>query len=167
MLSNAPVAFLCTLMSLDLASLVSGPRAPDLAILALFSSCVARLVMQPTALHCTSTLGDIIWRIRGGRPLSRTIETLFSARGHQRNEEPGSTGTVLLTARLPKAALAAMSGFCNRNKMGSRVSLLTSRTSRGAVLAMRVDRHDPPHKPRSVISANVRAALRCKSTLSE
>lgn len=83
MFNNAPVALRCTLMSFDLASLVSGPNAPDRAILALLSSCVAKFVMQPTALHCTSTLGDIIWRIRGGRPPSRTIETLFSAAQYQ------------------------------------------------------------------------------------
>ena len=83
MFKSAPVALRCTLMSLDLASLVSGPNAPDRAIFALLSSCVAKFVMQPTALHCTSTLGDIIWRIRGGRPPSRTIETLFSAAQHQ------------------------------------------------------------------------------------
>ena len=70
-------------MSFDLASLVKGPKAPDLAILALFSSCVARFVMQPTALHCTSTLADIICRISGERPPSETIETLFSATVHQ------------------------------------------------------------------------------------
>lgn len=51
MLSKAPVAFRWTLMSLDFANRVSGPKAPDLAILALFSSCVAKLVMHPTALH--------------------------------------------------------------------------------------------------------------------
>ena len=51
MFNRAPVAFLCTLISFDLASLVKGANAPDLAILALFSSCVARLVIQPTALH--------------------------------------------------------------------------------------------------------------------
>lgn len=51
MFSSAPVAFLCTLMSLDLARRVRGPRAPDRAIFALLASCVARLVMQPTALH--------------------------------------------------------------------------------------------------------------------
>lgn len=50
-LSRAPVAFLCTRISRDFASLVNGPRAPDRAILALFSSWVARLVMHPTALH--------------------------------------------------------------------------------------------------------------------
>lgn len=83
MFSNAPVAFLCTRMSFDFASLVSGPRAPDLAILALLSSCVARLVMQPTALHWTSTLGDIICRMRGGNPPSWTIATLFSATDSQ------------------------------------------------------------------------------------
>lgn len=38
MLSNAPVALRCTRMSLDFASLVSGPNAPDLAIFALLSS---------------------------------------------------------------------------------------------------------------------------------
>lgn len=70
MFSKAPVAFLCTRMSRDFASLVSGPRAPDRAIFALFSSCVARLVMHPTALHCTSTFGDSIWRISGVSPPS-------------------------------------------------------------------------------------------------
>lgn len=73
------MAFLWTLMSFDFASRVSGPSAPDLAILALLSSCVAKLVMHPTALHWTSTFGDIICRIRGGRPPSCTIKTLFSA----------------------------------------------------------------------------------------
>lgn len=76
---RAPVAFLCTRISLDLASFVSGPKAPDLAILALFSSCVARFVMHPTALHCTSTFFDDICRMSGGRPPSCTIATLFSA----------------------------------------------------------------------------------------
>lgn len=79
MFNKAPVAFRCTLISFDFASLVRGPSAPDLAILALFSSWVARFVMQPTALHCTSTFGDIICRMRGERPPSNTIETLFSA----------------------------------------------------------------------------------------
>ena len=79
MFNRAPVAFLCTRMSFDFASRVSGPSAPDLAILALLSSCVARFVIQPTALHWTSTLVDIICRIRGERPPSRTIATLFSA----------------------------------------------------------------------------------------
>jgi hypothetical protein len=79
MFSKAPVAFLCTLISFDFASLVKGPKAPDLAIFALLSSWVARFVMQPTALHCTSTFGDIIWRIRGVSPPSCTISTLFSA----------------------------------------------------------------------------------------
>lgn len=79
MFSRAPVAFLWTRMSLDLANRVSGPRAPDLAIFALFSSCVARFVMHPTALHWTSTFGDSIWRIKGGSPPSCTMRTLFSA----------------------------------------------------------------------------------------
>lgn len=51
MFKRAPVAFLCTRMSLDFAKRVSGPSAPDFAILALFSSWVARFVMHPTALH--------------------------------------------------------------------------------------------------------------------
>ena len=80
MFRRAPVAFLWTLMSLDLASLVNGPSAPDLAILALFSSCVARLVIQPTALHWTSTLGDIICLMSGCRPPRWTIKTLLSAK---------------------------------------------------------------------------------------
>ena len=79
MLSSAPVAFLCTRMSLDLANRVRGCSAPDRAILALLSSCVARLVMQPTALHCTSTLGEFICLIKGARPPSATMATLFSA----------------------------------------------------------------------------------------
>lgn len=41
--------------------------------------CVARLVMQPTALHWTSTLGLSIWRMSGSRPPSLTIKSLFSA----------------------------------------------------------------------------------------
>lgn len=84
MLSSAPVAFLCTRMSFDLASLVKGCRAPDRAILDLLSSCVARFVMHPTALHCTSTFGEFICLINGARPPSATIATLFSAVGSQR-----------------------------------------------------------------------------------
>ncbi len=57
-----------------------------------------------------------------------------------------------LTARLPRAALAARctstSWLCRRNMMGSSVSRPTSRTSF------------------SVISANASAALLCRSTLS-
>ena len=83
MFSSAPVAFLCTLMSLDFANLVRGPSAPDLAIFALLSSCVAKFVMQPTALHWTSTFVDIIWCISGDNPPSSTICTLFSATLHQ------------------------------------------------------------------------------------
>lgn len=33
--------------------------------------------MQPTALHCTSTFGLFIWRIKGVRPPRETISTLF------------------------------------------------------------------------------------------
>ena len=93
--------------------------------------------MQPTALHWTSTLGESICRIKGSKPPSLTIVSLLSA----------------LTARLPSAALAARctSTSCelNKNRMGSRVSRETSRTSF------------------SVISANARAADLCRSTLSE
>jgi len=86
MFKRAPVAFLCTRMSFDFANLVSGPNAPDRAILALLSSCVARFVMHPTALHWTSTLSEDIWRIKGARPPSWTMETLFSA--GQVNQHP-------------------------------------------------------------------------------
>lgn len=79
MLSNAPVAFLCTRMSFDFASLVSGVRAPDRAILDLLSSWVAKFVMHPTALHWTSTLGEFICLINGTSPPSATMATLFSA----------------------------------------------------------------------------------------
>lgn len=60
---------------------------------------------------------------------------------------------LLLTAKLPSAALAArctsVSWLLSKNNMGSSVSLPTGRTSF------------------SVISANARAALRWRSTLSE
>jgi hypothetical protein len=103
MFSKAPVALRCTLMSLDLANLVNGTSAPDFAILVLLSSasestqkliisgeyeyhfhelhapCVARLVTQPTALHCTSTFGLSIWRIKGSKPPSFTMSSLLSA----------------------------------------------------------------------------------------
>jgi hypothetical protein len=68
--------------------------------------------MQPTALHWTSTFGDIICRIRGVKPPSCTMRTLFSAASTDqkcrvqcllRNVE----FNLLLTARLPSAALAA------------------------------------------------------------
>ena len=87
MFKRAPVAFLCTRMSFDFAKRVRGPKAPDLAIFALLSSCVARFVMQPTALHCTSTFGDIIWRMRGVSPPRSTMETLFSAADNQTHFE--------------------------------------------------------------------------------
>lgn len=79
MFSNAPVAFRCTRISFDLASLVRGVRAPERAILDLLSSWVARLVMHPTALHCTSTLGEFICLINGASPPRATMATLFSA----------------------------------------------------------------------------------------
>lgn len=152
MFKRAPVAFRCTLMSFDFASFVKGPKAPDLAILALLSSWVARFVMHPTALHCTSTFGEFICLMSCVRPPSITIRTLFSALTisitisiigyHQ-----------LLTARFPSAALAArctsISGLCRRYNIGRKHSSLTSLTSL------------------SVISANVRLALRCSSTFSE
>ena len=138
MFNRAPVAFLCTRMSFDFAKRVRGPRAPDLAIFALLSSCVARFVMQPTALHCTSTFGDIIWRMRGVSPPRSTIETLFSATNSQipkRRARSVKMQDLLLTARFPSAALAArctsISGLCKRKSMGSRVSRSTSRTSIG------------------------------------
>lgn len=40
---------------------------------------VARFVIQPTALHWTSTLGDPIWRTSWSSPPSFTIKSLFSA----------------------------------------------------------------------------------------
>lgn len=134
MFSNAPVALRWTLISFDLASLVNGANAPDLAIFALLSSCVARFVIQPTALHCTSTFGDIICRISGESPPSITMATLFSAINFQHYIPMYVLRRgVLLTARFPRAALAArctsMSGLCKRNNIGSRVVLSTSLTS--------------------------------------
>lgn len=108
---------------------------------------------------------------------------------------------LLLTARLPNAALAAlctsMSGLWSKNRMGSRVSRSTSRTSTdGQVSAICTafascvwaQQPRPPlpvnvlmpskgrasvglgkliDVPRSVISANVKLALRWRSMLSE
>ena len=42
MFNRAPVAFLCTLISFDFASRVNGTKAPDLAILVLFSSAITK-----------------------------------------------------------------------------------------------------------------------------
>lgn len=118
--------------------------------------CVARLVTHPTALHCTSTFGLSIWRMRGSRPPSFTIKSLLSAK--RVNGQPTiqiylQKKNRLLTARLPSAALAALwtsvSWLPSRKRIGSRVSLPTGRTSF------------------SVISAKARAALRCRSTFSE
>lgn len=120
-------------MSLDFASFVSGCRAPDRAMVALLSSCVAKLVMHPTALHWTSTFGEFICLISGARPPRETMATLFSAAESQLKIFNNGDQDVLFTAKLPKAALAArctsMSGFCKRNKIGSKVSRSTSLTS--------------------------------------
>lgn len=133
MFNKAPVAFLCTRISLDLARRVRGPNAPDRAILALLSSCVAKLVIQPTALHCTSTFGDIICLMRGVSPPRSTIATLFSATSCVSLTQIIGEHNLLLTAKFPRAALAArctsISGLCRRKSIGSRVSLSTSRTS--------------------------------------
>jgi hypothetical protein len=99
------------------------------------------------------------------RPPRSTILTLFSAVTCQYNltgRKSRRFPNVLLTARLPRAALAALwtsvSLFCRRKRMGSRVSRPTSRTSgdcewEGLSVAWL-------SSPRSVISANVKLALR-------
>lgn len=104
MFKSAPVAFLWTRLSFERARSTKSRRASDFAIFALFSSsdmalmlknydpnanncfdklnsvpCVARLVMQPTALHWTSTFGLPIWRMRGSKPPNFTISNLLSA----------------------------------------------------------------------------------------
>ena len=170
--SSAPVAFLCTRISFDFASLVNGSNAPDLAILALLSSCVARLVIHPTALHCTSTFGEFICLMRGLRPPNATMATLFSAARSQQSFLGFHIVHILLTARLPSAAQAArctsISGFCRRNRIGSRVSRSTSLTSKVlGQLAVQSISWRRGGLPLSVISANVKLALRCKSMLSE
>lgn len=127
--------------------------------------------MHPTALHCTSTLTEFICRIRGTRPPRSTILTLFSAGTCQWNAiDVVGYFDILLTARLPKAALAArwtsVSLFCSRKRIGSRVSRPTSRTSEGCKFG-RLPSGSRLCSPRSVISANVKLADRCRSTLSE
>ena len=73
--------------------------------------CVARFVTQPTALHWTSTLGLSIWRMRGSRPPSLTIRSLLSAEGIDQGlpsqHRSIASEYALLTARFPRAALAA------------------------------------------------------------
>lgn len=127
--------------------------------------------MQPTALHCTSTLTEFICRIRGTRPPRSTILTLFSAAIRQHSETcVDGDVNILLTARLPRAALAArctsVSLLDNRKSIGSRVSRPTSRTSEGCKFG-RLASGSRLCSPRSVISANVKLADRCRSTLSE
>lgn len=142
MFRRAPVAFRCTRMSFDFANRVKGPKAPDFAIRDLLLSCVARFVMQPTALHCTSTLLEFICLISGSSPSSWTIETLFSAVGHRQPTIWG-TGEIVnlrLTAKFPRAALDALctstSGLDNSSRMGSSVSRSTTRTSERKVSAI-------------------------------
>jgi hypothetical protein len=83
---------------------------------------------------------------------------------------------VLFTARLPSAALAARctsrSGFCSRNRIGSSVSRSTSLTSACGhgqqwFNSRQTQRRGRVQVPRSVISAKVKLADRCKSMLSE
>lgn len=106
------------------------------SIMQIIVPCVARFVMQPTALHWTSTFGLPIWRMSCSRPPSLTIKSLFSAvASHQFVcwQSPLSTRNLLLTAKLPNAALAARctstSCDCSRNRMGFNVSRPTCRTS--------------------------------------
>lgn len=167
MLRSAPVALRCTRWSLERAKSTNSRRASDFAIFALFSSkyiykwawyhyyttvdlpCVARLVMHPTALHWTSTLGLPIWRINWSRPPSLTIKSLFSAalpKIEIRSISACITHTTItitpcpihfilpFTAKLPSAALAALwtstSCDCNRKRIGFSVSRPTGRTSK-------------------------------------
>lgn len=95
MFSKAPVALRWTRMSFDLASFVNGGSAPERAILALLSSWVARFVMQPTALHCTSTLLEFIWRIKGVRPPNWTMRTLLCAMAVRRMLQEATGGLTI------------------------------------------------------------------------
>jgi len=139
MLRRAPVALRWTRSPFDPASRVKGLNALDWATLSLFLStlamprdkipCVARFVMQPTALHCTSACGLIISRMRGSKPPNCTILTLFVSRIVRTVSED----KIPLTAKFPNAAELALctseSLLRSRNNSGSIVSLFTSRTS--------------------------------------
>lgn len=146
--------------------------------------CVARFVMQPTALHWTSTFGLPIWRMSCSRPPSLTIKSLFSAvASHQFVcwQSPLSTRNLLLTAKLPNAALAARctstSCDCSRNRMGFNVSRPTCRTSEEyASIRTAVSFSPPPHlsnhlslwflqKPALLIAANQRYPRRLVSIM--
>lgn len=174
MLSNAPVALRCTRMSFDLASLVSGCRAPDRAILDLLSSCVARLVMHPTALHCTSTLGEFICLIKGARPPSATMATLFSAVAVSRGSgdarlwertvdgqvaQGGACGTLHLNVWVLEQEQDGLEGLAVDFPDICMAGVSGRRGAAGAQRKVAV--------PLSVISAKVKLADLCKSMLSE
>lgn len=177
MLRSAPVAFRCTRISLERARRVRGTRAPDLAIFVLLSStpttCEHQLKMGKENIHTMSCqvcdAADSVTLHLHIRTQHLSDERFQSAEFHNekliiRYKNPTwhrSTPRrkanvdfdVLLTAKLPNAALAArctsVSWLLSRNRMGSSVSRLTACTSF------------------SVISAKARAALRWRSTLSE
>lgn len=161
-------------MSLDFASRVNGPRAPDRAILALLSSCVARFVIQPTALHCTSTLGDIICRIRGVSPPSWTIRTLFSAERHISDTLEWIFVCELLTVhgkisqRGTSSSLNLDVGVLKKEENGLK-SIAVNSSYICDIESARLPNVNCPsyYAPRSVISAKVRLALRWRSILSE
>lgn len=73
------------------ARFVKGMSAPERAMVDLFCSCVARFVIQPTALHWTSTLNEDMCFIKGVSPPRSTMSFLFA----------------LLTAKFPRAVVAA------------------------------------------------------------
>lgn len=171
MFKRAPVAFLCTRMSRDFARRVRGPSAPDRAILALFSSWVARLVMHPTALHWTSTLGESICRISGVRPPNCTIRTLFSA-------AKGVSETQCLQHSVPRHTIdGEVAESCTGRPLNFDIGILQEKQNRlkrvpvnlphiydGCLSVMlrqrRIWSSMHGNEPLSVISANVRLALR-------
>ena len=137
--------------------------------------------MQPTALHWTSTFGDSICRISGVRPPSWTMRTLFSA-------AQVSTVFVMWAASL-LTVYGQVSQSCTGGPLDFDVWALKEEQDGFQGVAVNfphicsasVSHHSAGAKsrrthmpaspsfdvPRSVISAKVKLALRCRSIFSE
>lgn len=131
--------------------------------------------MQPTALHWTSTLGDCICLINGGRPPRFTISALFSAaqllasihNGFQRRRKNDRTVHGKVAERCARGSLNFDVGTLEQREDGLEgVSIDLSHICHSNEVNISYQLAcDRKHKPCSVISAKVKLALRCKSIL--
>lgn len=131
--------------------------------------------MQPTALHCTSTLDDIIWRIRGFRPPSWTMRTLLSAGNPLAFPAGQVEGDPTIDGKVAQRGTSSSLDF----------NVVTPEEGQDGLEGLMIDGADVcdqlstrilratgaacprPNAPRSVISAKVKLALRWRSILSE